>query len=130
MPVDELPLTPNGKVDHGALPEPEWETIGGGEEFVPPQTETERRVVEIWGDVLSVAEIGVHDNFFSLGGHSLLAMQVMSRLHDEFGVSLTLRTIFDAPTVVKLAAEVDRAEAASPLAAPTLVRVERTGLRR
>jgi hypothetical protein len=57
-------------------------------------------------------------------------MQVMSRLHDEFGVSLTLRTIFDAPTVVKLAAEVDRAEAASPLAAPTLVRVERTGLRR
>jgi amino acid adenylation domain-containing protein len=131
MPVNELPLTPNGKVDHDALPEPEWATISGAEEFFPPQTETERRVAEIWGDVLSVGEIGVHDNFFSLGGHSLLAMQVMSRLHDEFGVSLTLRTIFDAPTVVELAAQVDRAEAASPvIPAPTLGRVERSGSRR
>jgi amino acid adenylation domain-containing protein len=131
MPVGELPLTPNGKVDVEALPEPEWETISGGEEFVPPRTETERRVAEIWSSVLSVTEIGVHDNFFAVGGHSLLAMQVISRLRDELGVTLTLRAIFDAPTVVELAAEVDRAEAASPVvAAPTLVRVERSGLRR
>jgi acyl carrier protein len=80
--------------------------------------------------VLSVEEIGIHDNFFALGGHSLLAMQVMSRLHDELGVTLTLRAIFDAPTVLELAAEIDRVEAApAPIAPPEIVRVQRAGLR-
>ena len=76
--------------------------------------------------MLSVGEVGIHDNFFALGGHSLLAMQVMSRVRDEFGATLTLRAIFDAPTVLELAAEVDRAAAApAAIAPPTLVRVER-----
>jgi amino acid adenylation domain-containing protein len=128
VPVDALPLTPNGKVDLDALPDPSWETMSGGSEFVAPQTETERRIAEIWSGVLSVPEVGIHDNFFALGGHSLLAMQVMSRLSDELGATLALRAIFDAPTVLELAAEVERAGAVSPaVAAPALVRVERTG---
>ena len=88
--VDELPLTPNGKVDRNALPEPEWEQAAAADEFVAPRTETERRTAAIWSGVLSVAEIGVNDNFFALGGHSLLAMQVMSRVRSELGVTLTL----------------------------------------
>jgi acyl carrier protein len=80
--------------------------------------------------VLSVAEVGVNDNFFALGGHSLLAMQVISRLRDELGAALKLRAIFDAPTVAELAVEVeaerDRAVQAEP---PPLVRIERSKLR-
>ena len=125
--VDELPLTPNGKIDRDALPEPEWNQERGFEELIAPRTETERGVAEIWSKVLSVPDIGIHDNFFALGGHSLLAMQVISRVRDELGGALALRAIFDAPSVMELAAEVDRAKAApSVTGAPALVRVRRS----
>jgi amino acid adenylation domain-containing protein len=124
--VDELPRTPNGKVDRDALPEPEWDQERAFEEFIAPRTDTERGVAEIWSKVLSVREIGIHDNFFALGGHSLLAMQVISRVRDELGGPLTLRAIFDAPSVMELAAEVDRARAAPAVTEPpALVRVRR-----
>jgi amino acid adenylation domain-containing protein len=125
--VEELPHTPNGKVDRDALPEPEWDQEGASEDFIAPRTETERGIADIWSQVLSVHDIGVHDNFFALGGHSLLAMQVISRVHDDLGVTLTLRAIFDAPSVLELAAEVDRAAAAPAVVeAPALVRVRRS----
>jgi acyl-CoA synthetase (AMP-forming)/AMP-acid ligase II/acyl carrier protein len=128
--VSALPLTPNGKVDVSALPEPDWEVATATEEFVAPRTETERRVAAVWGRVLSVESIGTHDNFFALGGHSLLAMQVVSRLHHEFGVPLTLRAVFDTPTVEELAAEVDRLTAAGATPSPPpLVAVRRARTR-
>ncbi len=124
--IDEMPLTPNGKVDRDALPEPEWDQESASAEFIAPRTESERGIAAIWSEVLSVSEIGIHDNFFALGGHSLLAMKVISRVHDELGVTLTLRAIFDAPSVIELASEVDRAAVAPTVAdPPALVRVQR-----
>jgi amino acid adenylation domain-containing protein len=124
--VAELPLTPNGKVDRDALPEPQWDAGGSSEEFVAPATDTEVALAAIWSSVLSVQEVGRHDNFFALGGHSLLAMRVISRARDELGVTITLRSIFEAPTLAELAAEADRAEPAEkPQGPPELVRVER-----
>jgi amino acid adenylation domain-containing protein len=124
--VEELPLTPNGKVDRDALPEPQWDQESPFEEFVAPRSDSERGIAEIWSKVLSVQDIGVHDNFFALGGHSLLAMKVISRVQDELGAKLTLRAIFDAPTVLELAAEVDRAATVpAPPEPPPLVRVQR-----
>jgi len=124
--VERLPRTPNGKIDLDALPEPHWETVSGAEQFVAPRTETERRITDIWSGLLSVSEIGIYDNFFALGGHSLLAMQVMSRLREQLGVTLPLRAIFDAPTVLQLAAEVEQAAAISADdAEPELVRIPR-----
>ncbi len=124
--VGELPHTPNGKVDWDALPDPEWDQMSSTQEIVAPRTETERRVAEVWRNVLDVTELSIHDNFFALGGHSLLAMQVTSRLRDELGVALTLRSIFDAPTIAELAGVVEAAEASGPSsAAPALVRIPR-----
>jgi amino acid adenylation domain-containing protein len=124
--VDELPLTPNGKVDRDALPEPRWDQAQTSEAFLAPRTQSEQGVAEIWSDVLSVSEIGINDNFFALGGHSLLAMRVISRVREELGVTLSLRTIFDAPSLMELAAEVDRAERApAGSEPPALVRVRR-----
>ena len=73
-----LPLTPNGKVDRRALPLPEQTRAASAEAFVAPRTNVEARVAQIWGQVLGLDAVGIHDSFFDLGGHSLLATQVIS----------------------------------------------------
>jgi acyl carrier protein len=124
--VAELPHTPNGKVDRDALPEPEWDrTETAAEAAVAPRTPTESRVAEIFAEVLKVDAVGAHDNFFALGGHSLLAMQVVSRLRSEFSSELTLRVIFDTPTVSGLATQLESAAATPAAAEPAIVRIAR-----
>jgi acyl carrier protein len=73
---------------------------GGYEE---PRTEVEKKLAEIWGEVLGVERVGIHDNFFDLGGHSLLATQVVSRIREGFDTILTLHTMFERPTIAELA---------------------------
>jgi acyl carrier protein len=98
--LDEFPLTPNGKLDYGALPGP---GLGAGDqESVAPQTAAERLTANIFAEVLTLDRVGVHDNFFNLGGHSLLAIMVIHLLEYAFGVELSLRTLFEAPTVHQL----------------------------
>jgi len=101
--MDELPLTPNGKIDRKALPVPDTERLYPEDTFVAPRTPIEEILAGIWGDVLGLKKVGIHDNFFELGGHSLLATQVMSRLRKVFAVEIPLRTLFESPTVEKLA---------------------------
>jgi amino acid adenylation domain-containing protein len=128
--LDILPLTPNGKVDLDALPAPEFDRAAVGDAFVAAESDSEKRLAAIWIEVLDVERVGINDNFFALGGHSLLAMKVMSRVRDEFDVQMTLRSIFDSPTVSELAVELDRfvsTETAVPV--PALVRIDRSALR-
>jgi amino acid adenylation domain-containing protein len=104
--IPSFPLTPNGKLDHRALPDPE---PGGGaarDTFVAPRDVFESAVAEIWAEVLRTESIGVHDHFFDLGGHSLLAAMVVSRIRGRFRIDLTLRTLFERPTVEGLAGAV------------------------
>ncbi|NBD32275.1 MAG: amino acid adenylation domain-containing protein [Cyanobacteria bacterium] len=98
-----MPLTPNGKVNRQALPAPDRSSsIELETNFVPPSNPTEEILVTIWADVLGMERIGVHDNFFDLGGHSLLATRVISKLNQSFSVELSLRHIFETPTVAGL----------------------------
>jgi len=104
--LSELPLTANGKLDRRRLPEPgrAADETGG---FVPPRTETEQQLARIWADVLGVAKVGVHDDFFDLGGHSLLAAQLTARVNESMQVTVPLRRLFDEPTVGAIAAHID-----------------------
>ncbi|HET9711372.1 MAG TPA: SDR family NAD(P)-dependent oxidoreductase, partial [Pyrinomonadaceae bacterium] len=71
-------------------------------EYVSPETEMEKVIVEYWKEIIGVELIGVHDNFLELGGHSLMAVQLLSRLRDKFHVDLPVRSFFDSPTVADL----------------------------
>jgi len=106
--LEAFPLTPNGKIDRAALPAPDaantpHETLSGD-----PVTPTQQCIIEILKALLGGEKIGPNDDFFLLGGHSLLGAQLIARLRETFGVELPLRTVFDAPTVVALAEEIER----------------------
>jgi acyl carrier protein len=99
-------LTPNGKVDRMALPAPENDAVIRAE-YVAPRSPTEAVLASIWCEVLRLDRVGIDDDFFELGGHSLLAMRVMSRMRDSFQVELSLRALFEAPTVAQIAMVVE-----------------------
>ena len=98
-----LPLTPNGKLDRKALPALDTTQRGVLDGYVPPRSELEKSLLEIWTEVLDVEKIGVFDNFFELGGHSLLATKVIARVRKYLGVEVPMRGLFEEPTVAGLA---------------------------
>ncbi|MBW4560438.1 MAG: amino acid adenylation domain-containing protein [Mojavia pulchra JT2-VF2] len=106
--LEDLPLTPNGKVDRRALPAPDAYSILLDTNFVPPSNRTEEILAGIWSKVLGVEQVGIHDNFFELGGHSLLATQVISRIRQALTVNISLRSLFENPTVAGLAVIIDQ----------------------
>ncbi|MGI9309603.1 MAG: amino acid adenylation domain-containing protein, partial [Gammaproteobacteria bacterium] len=117
--LDAFPLTPNGKVDRKALPAPERKR-SEQEIYVAPRTPAEEELVAIWSEVLGIAKVGVHDDFFALGGHSLLATQLISRIRDRLQTELPLMSLFNHPTVAGLAVAVtgDTASVASAAIQP------------
>lgn len=98
-----LALTPSGKIDRRALPAPNGHVPDSRR--VPPRTELEQALAEIWRRLLDVEEVGVEDDFFELGGHSLLAVQLAHAVEDELGRTCTLPMVFRDPTIRALAAE-------------------------
>ncbi len=103
-----MPLTANGKVDRAALPEPNAENTLRDEGFIRPRSPIEQRLAETLCSLLNLNEVSVSDNFFLLGGHSLLGTQLIVKIRGTFGVDLALRTLFDAPTIAQLSAEIEQ----------------------
>lgn len=104
-----LPLTSNGKIDRAAL-----SSIAPPNRVPhqpsPPRNATERAIAVLAAELLDVESVGIDEDFFLLlGVHSLLGAQLVARLSDVFGVELSLRVIFENPTVAGLADEVERA---------------------
>jgi acyl carrier protein len=90
----------------------------------------EDTAARIWSEVLGRDRVGVHDNFFELGGHSLAAAHVVSRLKEALNVPLSVRSLFERPTVTELAREIERSMTRSgPQRASRITRVQRDAYR-
>jgi acyl carrier protein len=115
-----LPKTPNGKIDRRALPNPErvWHA-----EIQKPRNDVEKKIAEIWQEVLGVEQVGIEDDFFALGGHSLLATQIMARVEEFFKTQIPLSKLFESPTVAAMARSIESANPGSDL--PRMKRVAR-----
>lgn len=103
--LDEIPITTHGKIDRAALPAPE---MLSSTEFRDPESATERRLAELFGELLGRDRIGADDSFFDLGGHSLLATRLVAGVRSAFGIDVGVREVFELATVARLA---DRIEA-------------------
>jgi acyl carrier protein len=82
--------------------------------YVAPRTPIERRLAEIWSQVLDIDCVGINDNYLDLGGDSIMAVVLLSMIVAEFSVSMPTATIIRAPTIAQLAQEIDRAKRALP----------------
>ena len=100
--LDSLPKNPNGKIDRRALPDPGEERPELEENFVAAQTAVEKKLAEIWAEVLRVDKVGVYDNFFELGGDSILSIQIISQAR-QAGLHLTPVQMFQYQTIAELA---------------------------
>jgi len=105
--LDRLPLTPSGKVDRRALPAAD-SAHQLKPAYVPPRTEWELKLTDIWQKVLQVEKVSVDENFFDLGGHSLMIVQLIHEINRTYKVSLSVPEVFRNPTVQLMAALIDR----------------------
>ena len=101
--LDALPLSADGKVDRRRLPVPTRSRPALSVDYLAPKTALEKRIAQIWAEVLDLDEVGVNDSFLELGGESLRANQILGQLRDAIDPGLNIVSIFEHPTVRTLA---------------------------
>ncbi|MEV5176634.1 amino acid adenylation domain-containing protein [Streptomyces flaveolus] len=116
--LDHIPLTPNGKIDHKALPQPQ----PTHHTTRPPRTPQEHLLAQAFTHILNTPTIGIDDNFFDLGGHSLTAAQLVHHLHTTHNINITIRTLFEHPTIAQLTHHLTPQDHEGPLRPPVAVR--------
>jgi amino acid adenylation domain-containing protein len=106
--LEAMPLTSSGKIDRKALPAV---GIGDDGEYIPPEGDVEKKLVEIWSEVLAVDKdkIGKNANFFQLGGHSLMALQLIEKIHKTLNTRVPVEEIFNMQTLGQLAGYIEAA---------------------
>lgn len=123
--LDAWPLSANGKINRKALPAPDWQSSSAS--YVAAVTPAQHQLVAIWASLLpkiAPENLGINDNFFELGGHSLLATRVVADIAHAFDLEISVRTIFEAPTIAQLAAVLEQSERL-PSALPPVTAVMR-----
>lgn len=102
----DLPLNRNGKLDRRALPAVHRLPRAVSNAFVAPRTSLERRLAELWGDVLGVEPVGIEDDFFGLGGYSLVAARLLAAVQRDLGITVPARALYRKPTIAGLIEEI------------------------
>jgi acyl-CoA synthetase (AMP-forming)/AMP-acid ligase II/acyl carrier protein len=105
--LEKLPLNANGKIDRQSLAALAVEAPAPSKNYIAPRSETEKAIAAIWRELLRVEQIGADDDVFDLGAQSLMAMKALARIREAFQVNLSLRNLFEHPTVAGLASAID-----------------------
>ena len=111
MEVDDLPVSPNGKLDRKSLPEPDFSSLTTSR---GPRTPEQEVLCSLYAELLGLVRVGIDDSFFELGGNSLMATRLMSRIRATLGAELSVRALFEHPTVAGLSTQLDGVTAARP----------------
>ena len=109
--LSSMPVNANGKTDRDALSRLKV-NHESKQKYVVPRNKTEQTLAKLWGEVLSLEEVGVNDNFFDLGGHSLLATKLVSRIRKTFDIDIPLRVLFKMLTISDMSKYIDTIEKA------------------
>jgi natural product biosynthesis luciferase-like monooxygenase protein len=112
--LNSIPLTPNGKINRQALPAPDQSSFKINSHHIAPRTDTEKTLAEQWESLLDIKPISVTDNFFDLGGDSLLAIEVLCHIMEAFNLQLPLHTVFQTPSIEKLARVIEANQNSDP----------------
>lgn len=105
MRLDNIPTTPSGKTDRKNLPIPDFDSEI--KDYIAPKTETEKKLANIFKDLLNIDNVGENDDFFELGGDSLLAISMISKISEVFLCEITIKDIMDNSSLEKLAQLID-----------------------
>lgn len=100
--MEQFPVTTNDKIDRKNLPIPEKKYVGVRKTIVPPTSDTEKAICNIWKEILNLNKISIDDNFFELGGHSLMAFRLINKINDTLAVQFPLNEFFNNPTIEKI----------------------------
>ncbi|RAL24618.1 phenylalanine racemase [Thermoflavimicrobium daqui] len=103
IPIEEIPLNANGKVDRFKLPSETRVPRRLNTAYTPPRNQTETYLAQLWGEVLAVEPIGIHDNFFLIGGNSLTLAEMTLQIQRQFGIEVPSRVLYQKPTIAELA---------------------------
>ncbi|WP_394437524.1 amino acid adenylation domain-containing protein [Streptomyces sp. SGAir0957] len=110
--LDQLPINANGKLDRAALPVPDQD--GRPPSGRPPRTREEKALCALFDELLGTRGAGLDESFFALGGHSLLVSRLVNRVRSVLGTELSIKTVFENPTVATLAARLTDGPRARP----------------
>ena len=102
--LDQMPLNASGKIDRNALPE-----VRMSSDIVGPNNAIEAKLIDIWKDILGLAEVSITADFFNSGGDSLTATLVLSKIEKEFALTISFKNFFKNPTIQKIAAMIQDA---------------------
>ena len=125
--LDILPLSPTGKVDRDALLKRTSSGLKAYREILPPRDEIEERLSISWEKVLEIHPVGVKDNFFDIGGHSLSAMRLLVDIERRFGRKLAQTTIYQYPTIEKLAKNLREIQGVQKKSTPDVLAITPNG---
>ncbi|MCP3933659.1 MAG: amino acid adenylation domain-containing protein [Bacteroidetes bacterium] len=101
--LNEMPLSQSGKINRRALPEPKIRQTENMKDYIAPASAIEKKLSDLWQELLKIDRVGTHDNFFNIGGNSLLSVYLVSKINVELSKNISVTKIFQYPTISALA---------------------------
>ncbi len=107
--MEEFPLNYNGKIDKKALPKPE-DMLYENVEYVAPKSKIESDLVKIWQELFEISKIGINNKFSEYGGNSMLAIKLIAKVYQTFGVSISIKELFEDGSIKSIAKKLSAIE--------------------